>query len=285
MDVEPPDSHSTYGVLTAQRILERFKISLDQEVIGRLMANSTNLYFQFLRIPMKQVLHGIIFQQAYDYQVYAQKLFVDFLLSGQDDKDKNSPGASNREELEEERTHLIKLSELFSQKEVEHAQLISETQNALIHLSHELQALLHDGSETIKKRLALNNIHKSGELINKAFHFAIIAHKNDQAFSDVLWENLQRTLEISIDQTHQKELDDLANKIDAYQSKVEQFLRDYLDPVEAIGNSLRHYRNDFYETVLKVTELIKQLPDYHPNEERETKNRANLYFDSKLGEQ
>jgi hypothetical protein len=50
-----------------------------------------------------------------------------------------------------------------------------------------------------------------------------------------------------------------------------------------MGIKLRSYRTQFYTLILSATELIKFLPDYQPDKEKELENRSSLYFDSHIG--
>ena len=72
---------STYGLITAERILERYGIHLQHEDLLSAIKNPKNFYHQLLRIPLKNVFNGIILQQAQDYQSYGQKIFIDYLMS------------------------------------------------------------------------------------------------------------------------------------------------------------------------------------------------------------
>jgi hypothetical protein len=148
---------STYGVLTADRILERFNIKLSHDDLISALKDSHTLYFQLLRVPMRHVFNGIILQQAYDYQVYAQKMFVDYLLSGEDGKDSSAPGASIREDLERERLRLVELSNAFLDLENQHLSLIAGSQKRLIELTQDITMLLNyfnDNAEYIREKLA-----------------------------------------------------------------------------------------------------------------------------------
>ena len=111
---------STYGLLTSQRILERFNIHLKGDELIAAMKDPGNLNYLWLKVPLKNIFNGIIFQQAHDYQVYAQKLFIDYLLSGDSAKEADSPGANTRESLEEERIKLQEMNEAFAKQELAH---------------------------------------------------------------------------------------------------------------------------------------------------------------------
>lgn len=123
---------STYGLVTVERILERFKIHLTQNEIIDAMKNPKSIYYLLLRVPLKNVFNGIILAQALDYQSYAQKIYVDYLLSGESNKDPSSPGATTREDLESERLTLVAMGEEFEALEFSQQKLISDSQATLI---------------------------------------------------------------------------------------------------------------------------------------------------------
>ncbi|HBI21952.1 MAG TPA: hypothetical protein DDY37_05130 [Legionella sp.] len=138
---------STYGMLTAERILARFNIHLPPGELSTAAHDPRSVYFQLLRVPLKNVFNGIILQQAHDYQIYSQKLFIDYLLSGEDTKDKDQPGGIVREDLEQQRTGLIEMGERFQVLETSHQILIAESQATLIALSKDFSSLLKTATD------------------------------------------------------------------------------------------------------------------------------------------
>ena len=207
---------STYGLLTAQRILERFHVHLAHTELMNAIHDSNSVYFQLLRVPLKNVFNGIILQQAHDYQIYAQKLFVDYLLSGEDGKEASSPGAVVREDLEITRKKLIEMDGEFREQERMHQILIAESQATLITLSQNFKQLL-----TIVE--------------NKPYF-------------------LNEELAVFIERSETMNLD------------------------------LRNYRSQFYNIVLRITELLALLPDYRVDEVKTNENRESLQFDALIGE-
>ena len=138
---------STYGLLTAERILDRFNVHLPHDELIKAVKNPLSVYYALLRVPLKNVFNGIILQQAHDYQIYAQKLFVDYLLSGEDAKDKESPGAMAREDVEQQRVNLIEMGDEFHKQSVAHQLLIAESQASLVMLSRNLSVAVDVSSE------------------------------------------------------------------------------------------------------------------------------------------
>jgi hypothetical protein len=118
---------STYGLLTAERLLERFQITLTREELLDALNNPSSPYHHLLTVPIQNISNGIVIKQVHEYQVYMQKLFIDYKL--------NSTQASD--EIDMKYNDLVQLSELFDEKKHEHQQLIAKSQSWLIEQTHE----------------------------------------------------------------------------------------------------------------------------------------------------
>ena len=199
---------STYGILTSERILARFDIHLPHDELIRAVNDPNSVYFHLLHVPLKNVFNGIVFQQAHDYQVYAQKLLVDYLLSGEDVKDNSAPGAETRDEVEKSRLRLTEAGEEFRKVEEAHQILIAESQGKLVELSRDLGLLKRDPSL-------------------------------------------------------------LADSMSSYVERAEEN-----------NINLRHYRSEFYHLILRITELLYLMTDYHLDQEKVAKNREALEFNA-----
>lgn len=206
---------STYGLLTAERILDRFNIHLKHEQLTKAVQDQNNIYFQLLRVPLKNIYNGIILAQACDYREYAQKLFVDYLVSGASSKPPSAPGAMLRDDLEAQRSQLVEQGEAFEQQEFTHLRLIAESQKAL---KSWIQGLPN---------------------------------------RDLNPEHLQ---------------------------SLTLLITPYLEKTAAMHAILCDYRLQFYQLIIRSTELMQLLPDYRPDETKLNKNKAELDFDGKLGE-
>lgn len=204
---------STYGLLTSERILARYNINLPHDELINSVKNPNSIYFQLLRMPLKNIFNGIILQQARDFQIYAQKLFVDYLLSGADAKDKDSPGAATREDIEMARIQLMETGEAFRKVEESHLILIAENQAKLVELTQDLNELI----------------------------------RTPQLLKQTMIDDVSRAEDINI--------------------------------------SLRSFRNQFYNHILRITELLRLMSDYHFDEEKIAENRSALEFDALIGEE
>jgi hypothetical protein len=136
--------YSTYGSLTVESVLELLHIKIEHDALVAILNKSEHILHDVLHLPMKNIFNGIIFQQAYDYQVYAQKLMIDYRLSPEFSKDAESPGANIRNDLTEQYDQLLQSLKLFSDHQYEHYILISESQAYLIERIKQFKAPLQE---------------------------------------------------------------------------------------------------------------------------------------------
>ena len=123
---------STYALLIAGPLLARFKIHLSHDALSAALSEESRVIPQLLHVPVLNIYNGIIFQQAYDYQVYLQKLLIDYRLSVENGKDKESPGAGTRNDLDDYFDQTNKLVNELNTEQYNHYQLIAKSQAWLI---------------------------------------------------------------------------------------------------------------------------------------------------------
>lgn len=275
---------STYGLITAERILERYKIRLDHELLFAAMKNPLCFYYQILKIPLKNVFNGIILQQAYDYEIYAQKLYIDYLISGETTKSEDAAGGFTREELEKERRMLVAMAENFRECEFEHKKLIASSQKALIEKATIWLNALASSAETIS--FQVNGIDE--DQITRIFDILLVnpAITNEtrinpktaawqpveQLFGEQLSENLRQTF-----------IDELV-KLKALNIEIENSLSNFSESTKAMEQSLKGWRSDFYGLIIRVQSLLNSLPDYHIDLAQIEQNKESLFFDPEIGE-
>ena len=122
----------TYGVLLAKNILRNFDIDIMDKNFVDTLNNENHIHYYLLKLPYKYVFNSIILDQAQDYRVYVQKLFIDYLLSGANDAEADSPGAVLRDQLEAERLSLIALGEKFDEFVISNQRIIADAMQQLI---------------------------------------------------------------------------------------------------------------------------------------------------------
>lgn len=278
---------STYGLITSQRILSHYKIAIPLDELVPAIKNATSFYHHLVQVPLKNILNGIVLQQANDYHVYVQKLFIDYLLSGESGKPPEAQGAGTRENLEDERKALVELGAEFNQKQLDHEAVIGMSQNILINLSKDLKESMINGANSI--RLIVQ-----GEAdLTKEKIASILIHALTSAGFDPKSQNIDRnvfidkTIELlKINKTTEikSSLEQQLNGFFEILYEVNEQISELLNQTYTITDSARSYRTQFYQAALRVIDLIKLLPDYRLEPEQDTINRESLQFDKTIGE-
>ena len=279
---------STYGLITAQRILGHYQINLPSKDLITAVKNTTSFYHQVIQVPLKIILNGIILQQASDYHVYGQKLFIDYLLSGESGKPPESQGAGTRESIEEERKALVSLGEEFNQIQIEHEAAISISQKGMIKLANELTAFFNNGIKIIHSLFEYNGITRSVREIKDSFIHALIfsgtCNNTNRVDKGLFIRTMNETLKA----------EDLDNITDVLELELTAFFEivetayerigDYQDRVHELTGLARSFRKQFYDSVLRIVELMTMLPEYTINYDQDQVNRESLHFDKSIGE-
>lgn len=288
LDVDVSQLFSTYGFITAQRILEKYHIKLSQDALLVAIRNPFTFYYRILQIPTKNVLNGIILQQAGDFHVYTQKLFIDYLLSGESAKGEDAQGANTRANLEKERLHLIEIGEELHQLQNQQATIIANSQKALIHLSNEWSNLVSATQKNILTTLQDMGINIDLNQISKALTHVLVhcdllqeeVKGNPYLLIDQLNERLNCNLTPDIKEKLMRHFDELKEFLSHFEEKINE----HKEAAHQLAQQARFFRSEFYDAILKVIELIRLLPDYRLDEEQDLINREPLQFDKSIGE-
>lgn len=139
MDEESSTWYSTYGLVTIERLFALMQITMSQADLHIVSRSPTSPYYQLLQTPLKNIFNGILINQAIDYQEFAQKMLIDYLLSGAANLPPEQPKPEGvRLELELMRTDLILAGEQFDLLQFEHFRLINESQRTAIETAQTL---------------------------------------------------------------------------------------------------------------------------------------------------
>ncbi|RUR12814.1 hypothetical protein [Legionella sp. km772] len=279
---------STYGLITSQRILGHYKISIPQKELIPAIKSATSFYHHLVQVPLKNVLNGIVLQQANDYHIYVQKLFIDYLLSGESGKPPEAQGAATRESLENERKALVSLGEQFNQKQLDHEAVIGTSQKILIKLSTDLKESMANSANSLHHLTTRNNSDFTKEQI-----VTILTRTLIEAGIELKSQNIDKNLFIdkAIDLLHlsktegmKEKLNELLNEFFNVLSKVNEQISELFNTANSITESARAFRSQFYQAALRVIELMKLLPEYKIDPEQDMINREALHFDKTIGE-
>ncbi len=278
---------STYGIITAERILGKYQIKLAQDELITAIKSPFSFYHKLLEIPLKNVLNGIVLQQANDYHIYAQKLFIDYLLSGENSKEEGAQGAGTREAMENERQQLVLLGEEYHKNEGEHNNLIASSQAALIKITHEFNAALEQAvtllTTTLKNAGFADAKTKARHAIIHALIFCNLSEPQLQSNQFLFIEKMNEILKISLkEDVKEKIMENLFSVLNIvlnFDANVEIFI----EKAKEMTVRANSFRSQFYETIIRVMELIKLLPEYRIDLDQDAINREPLYFDKSIG--
>lgn len=278
---------STYGVITAERVFGRYQIKLAQADLITAIKSPFSFYHKVLKIPLKHVLNGIIFQQANDYHVYAQKLFIDYLLSGENVKEEDAQGANTREAIENERQLLVTLGEEYHKKEGEHGTLIAHSQNTLIKITREFNTALEKAvtgvTATLKNATSAQEKSKVRQAINHALIFCDLTEPQLQSNQFLFAEKINEILKLKLTEELNKKIMDNVSEMFDIVIHFDENVREYVEKTEEMNVFANSFRSQFYNTILRVVELIKLLPEYKIDPAQDEVNRESLYFDKSIG--
>jgi hypothetical protein len=274
---------STYGLITAERILGKYNLKLSQAELLQAINKPNSFYHGLLQVPLKNVLNGIILQQANDYHVYAQKLFIDYLISGESGKPPESPGASSRETMEEERKKLVAIGDEFHQLELNHNQLIALSQSSLIKLTKEWR----DSLQVASKQLSTIAVNMNDDAITDAINSVFIQFDlkdltigNSESFI----VQLLMKLSLQENQTQKEKIEQLIQPLMTKTLAVKDILNEFITRVSQLNDDAKEYRTKFYDSILRTIEIIRYMPEYKIDPEQDQINRESLHFDKSIGE-
>jgi len=268
---------STYGLITAERILEKYNIKLTHTDLIAVLKNEHSIFYSILKIPIKNVLNGIIFNQAKDYQVYAQKLFIDYLLSGPSSKGEQASGGETREEIEEKRKELMATGERFQEKEQEHRNLIAESQKYLISYTSQLTKSMDKAINSCHTFFQEKGIDISKAKLKQAVYSALVNSDKNNPSS---FENaLLNSIDTVSTQLNSEEINNQFQKLFNDFAAIDERLAEYENKTKLMSEDIKAFRNEFYNEILRVNELLYQLSDYKINDEQMKVNKEALNFD------
>lgn len=265
----------------------KYQVKLEYAELVEAVKTPTSLYHHLVQVPLRNVLNGIIMDQANDYHVYAQKLFIDYLLSGESAKDEEAQGAVTREALERERQQLISLGDEFHKIHGQHDYLIAESQSVLIKVSQMFNSEMEKAINALKSPLKTANFSGPKSEIRKAIRHALIycnlMNNQTQENKFQFIEKMNEIFKVSLNQDLKARMVLNLEKIFKIESDFDEQIKEYFVKAKEITELANSFRDQFYNTILRVIDLLKFLPDYKIDPAQDAINREALYFDKTIG--
>jgi gas vesicle protein len=122
---------STYSVITAARILDKFDIKLPQHRVKNQVFHPDTFYHKLMFLPARQINTAISYEQCRDFQAYAQQKLIHYLFSGETAKSDKKPGADFRDSIEKQRVHLVEMGKDLEGWHEKHTSFIETSQSTL----------------------------------------------------------------------------------------------------------------------------------------------------------
>lgn len=278
---------STYGLVTADRILNKYKISLKSKELLLAMKTPSSFYRRLLQIALKNVLNGIVLQQANDYNVYIQKLFVDYMLSGESSKDAESPGAGTRESLEEERKKLIGLGDELNQVQYNHENIIANSQATLTTLVQEMSTHVEQVVDRLFTLLKSQGIECKKSLVKEGIVNGLMYCGGDSLQSadsqEKFFEKMNEVMQLHLDEEIKEQGLDSLGQLFSITANIYDQIDAFIEQVNDSGAQLQSLRQQFYDAAIYTIDLLRLLTDYKIDPNQDMINRESLIFDKSIG--
>ena len=274
---------SSYGVVTAERILERYGVKVPHDLLTKAIHKQSSFYYQLLKIPLKNVMNGIILQQASDYYVYLQKLFIDYLLSPEAAKGPEAQGAQTREELEDERKKLEVMNEAFQRVMLDHNNFISMTQNILITVTEDWKTVHEQLLNDLKSASAKLSINARTDVLELCIS-KICSLCDLKAARDGQTGELHQILTSTLENEKAEGLLSSFDGMLQFMINFEECIEAFNQQADEINKLACSHRTEFYDVILRVLDLLRLLPEYKIDPEKDQMNKESLYFDKTIGE-
>lgn len=256
---------STYQWVTVGRVLSRYGLSLPETAVMTLLRAKTSFYYQLLRIPLTHILNGIILGQAHEYQLFLQKLFVDYLISGEADRSEEEQGQDTRESIETQRQSMLALTGEFEAAERAHENLITESQQVIMAFMDEFIQIL----EKVRSQFTGLSLNACHDLFLDAEGFQI---------QEAAWTRFEKASGQILTAEQRTTLQALFQDLDT-----SALLADYGPKVEQSRATLHQFRKQFYEKIAETQEELDKISAYPVDEHQEAENLARLKFDPDIG--
>lgn len=270
---------STYGMMTAERILEKYQFNPGLKRLMPALKNPQSVYYQMMMIPVNNVLSGIVCEQAKSYQLYCQKIYIDYYVSGENSKPKDASGGQMRMHIEQLQEEFSSISDRFQRKENEYLEFIASSQADLIafgkRLNSALQALIQTASQCI------------GEDATQAIKMTLAQVRGQQAFDEAYINEAVTLVEsysvANLDAPASEKLKEGFERFFKRFQENESFEHN-LSRSKQYKPEFKQFQVQFYEHISLISPVIDNLSDYYIDEKSKEENESTLSFDKDLFE-
>lgn len=274
---------STYGIVTVEKILDRYEVKMASIDLIATLKNPHAMLSKLIQTPLKNVFNGLVLQQAKDYQSYIEKMFIDYLLSGESDQD---PESICREDIELARQDFLQLITDFQKTTHTHEKVIADSQTLLIQFFSQFRQKIAASVKVVHSHLRDGRVVlKNEERVVEMLYALMSGVKADQLIDDksLVWVRCDQILGQNFDMSLRVKLIKIVHDLIQIDSEALSKLAEFHTVASEVGLAIKHYRSEFGYMIKRINELFYALGTYQPNPTQLAINQIGMDFDTDLG--
>lgn len=266
---------STYEALTLERLLEHYRFPLDKKALSTFGSNKSGFLYSLLQVPLAYVFNGIVMQQAKDYAAYLQKLYIDYLISGQSALEPQSQASTSKEDLEDMRQEHLALQARFDDFCTQHLAQVASMQTLIRSAFARWIAQIRARWQELYDLKGLITRCSFAEFENHMRNACPYFDEDTRQFTANFHDPRLEEWGIARDELNASMLlirdvdEDLEQKRQALYAQSQEMRQQFFS-----------YREQFHDAIVRVQQLLSQLPGYHPDKAQWEINKEQLLFDS-----
>ena len=274
---------STYGVVTVEKILDRYGVKMASIDLIATLKNPHAMLSKLIQTPLKNVFNGLVLQQAKDYQSYIEKMFIDYLLSGESDQNAES---ISREDIEQARQDFLQFTTDFQKVTHTHEKVIADSQTLLIQFFSQFHQKIAAAVKVVHSHLRDSRVVINNEARIVEMLYALMSGvKADQLIDDksLVWVRCDQILGQDFDLSLRVKLIKIIHDLIQIDSEALSKLAEFHTVASEVGLAIKNYRSEFGNMIKRINELFYALGTYQPNPTQLAINQIGMDFDTDLG--
>lgn len=274
---------STYARMTAERLLDGLGVHLSREGLSSALQNRASFFEKLLTVPYKNILNGIILDQIHEYQVYIQKLFVEYFMSELASANhQGQEGEDTRRQVADCQLHLESLNEQLPRLHESHLKLIAKTQLELMNFVKEINHVaLQLFEELLKDNQML--LDKKNQFTKEIYQSIARLSMSDDNINDHFYQILAQQVNITMTETLRNQLVATFN-VEGLINTLSKQIEENIHSIDKMHSQFCFMRNHLYDAIVTLQGALSMLPGKFLETSEVVADKTTLHFDRFLGE-
>ena len=288
---------SSYGLMTAERILERFELSLSPPELQKALA-APSFYRELLELPSRNLYNGILYQQAATRLLYIKKRLMEETLSPEylqlcqsqalDEMEEENSFSQFKEFIDERREALLALNQDFKATKLAHDTSIAQSQALLKALAAAWKLELYRVTDALRGKLAEKmEVEAADFVVTRAkardlFH-ALYLEGVDSA-TDAFWEKAEAGFGYALTLEERQEVLAALAAFRQFLPEEGFELSEYQAKAEETQTLFDSYRATFGQFMLELVEKLSNFSGKATPASEAEEDLSALFSDYELGE-